>query len=94
MEEENMEQRFICVWLDNQLMKSEDYVDTQNHLRTLVKFFQSFTNSDACVDFITDITGARIFLITSYALGKNSCSYDSLFRTNQFNLYISFKKII
>jgi hypothetical protein len=34
--EEKIESKFICVWLDNQLMKSEDYVDTQDQLETLI----------------------------------------------------------
>jgi hypothetical protein len=40
--EEKIESKFICVWLDNQLMKSEDYVDTQDQLGTLVKIFRIF----------------------------------------------------
>jgi hypothetical protein len=40
--EEKIESKFICVWLDNQLMKSEDYVDTQDQLEILVKIFRIF----------------------------------------------------
>jgi tetratricopeptide (TPR) repeat protein len=70
MNEEDIEQRFVCVWLDNQLMRSEDYVDTQDHLRTVVKAFLTFNDSNRCVDFITDVTDARIFFITSNVLAK------------------------
>jgi tetratricopeptide (TPR) repeat protein len=69
-DEEKIESKFICVWLDNQLMKSEDYVDTQDQLEALVKIFRTFRNSDQCVDFITDITEQKIFFITTNILGK------------------------
>jgi tetratricopeptide (TPR) repeat protein len=69
-DEEKIESKFICVWLDNQLMKSEDDVDTQDQLETLVKIFRTFRNSDQCVDFITDITEQKIFFITTNILGK------------------------
>ncbi len=69
-DEEKVESKFICVWLDNKLIKSEEYVDTQDQLQTLVQVFRTFRNSDQCVNFITDITQGKIFFITSNLLGK------------------------
>ena len=48
---EETESRFVCVWLDNQLMISEDHADAQDQLRTLVKVFRTFRNLDNCVEF-------------------------------------------
>jgi len=70
MEDEKIEQRFVCVWLDNRLMRSEDYIDTQDQLRNVVKSFLTYSNLNECVDFISDTTDARIFFITSNVLAK------------------------
>jgi tetratricopeptide (TPR) repeat protein len=70
MDEQNVEDRFVCVWLDNQLMRSEDYIDTQDQIRTIIKAFLNFKDSNQCVDFITDTTDAKIFFITTNVLGK------------------------
>lgn len=69
-DEEKVESKFICVWLDNKLIKSEEYADTQDELQTLVQVFRTFRNLDQCIDFITDITEGKIFFITSNTLGK------------------------
>ncbi|CAF1037643.1 unnamed protein product [Rotaria sordida] len=70
MTEQQINQRFICVWLDNQLIRSVEYIDTQDELRTLIKTFVTFKDSNYCVDFITNITDTKIFLITSNILGR------------------------
>ena len=64
------EEKIICVWLDNQLMRSEDYIHTQDQLRTITEDFVTFNNSNHCVDFITNTIDANIFFITSNVLGK------------------------
>jgi tetratricopeptide (TPR) repeat protein len=70
MAQQKVEERFICVWLDNRLMRSEEYIDTQDQLRTIIKTFVTFNDSNYCVDFITNTTDAKIFLITSNILGR------------------------
>ncbi len=63
-------QRFVCVWLDNRLMRSEEYIDTQDQLRTIIKDFKDFNNPHQCLDFITNLTDTKVFFITSNVLGK------------------------
>ena len=65
-----MEQRFICIWLDNQLMKSEDYVDTQDQIKNIINDFHTFRDSDKCIDFVTDLTDTKVYFITSNVLAK------------------------
>ena len=70
MAHQKVEQRFICIWLDNRLMRSEDYIDTQDQLKTVIKDFREFKDANQCVDFITDIIDAKVFFITSNVLGR------------------------
>ncbi|UJR11695.1 hypothetical protein I4U23_015876 [Adineta vaga] len=62
--------QLICVWLDNQLLRSEEYLNAQEELQTLFETFQSFNNSDDCTDFITEYSDIKIVLIISNVLGK------------------------
>jgi tetratricopeptide (TPR) repeat protein len=70
MTQQKVEQRFVCIWLANRLTRSEDYIDTQDQLRTVIKDFRDFKDSNQCVDFITDIIDVKVFFITSNILGK------------------------
>ncbi|CAF3809219.1 unnamed protein product [Rotaria sp. Silwood1] len=70
MTEQKVDQRFVCVWLDNRLIRSVEYIDTQDQLRTIIKTFVTFNDSNYCVDFITNTTDAKIFFITSNILGR------------------------
>lgn len=84
MAEAKNERKFICVWLDNQLTRSDDYLDTQEELRAMIKDFHTYSDCDACVDFLTDIDDGKIILITSNALGK--CFIPSIYSIE--NLYL------
>jgi hypothetical protein len=70
MDQRKVEQNFVCVWLDNRLIRSDDYIDTQDQLRTVIKTFHTFKDSNLCVDFITNATNAKVCFITSNILGK------------------------
>lgn len=70
-DEETIQSKFICTWLDNKLIKSEEYADAQDQLQTLAPLYRTFRDSDQCIDFITDVTEGKIIFITSNLLGKN-----------------------
>jgi hypothetical protein len=70
MDHQKVEKNLVCAWLDNRLIRSEDYIDTQDQLRTIIKTFHTFKDSNLCVDFITNATNAKVCLITSNILGK------------------------
>ncbi|CAF4790650.1 unnamed protein product [Rotaria sp. Silwood1] len=60
-----IDSKFICVWLDKQHIRSEDYVNAQSQLRNVVNSFRGFHNTHQCVDFIINNQNAKILLITS-----------------------------
>ena len=60
-----------CVWFDNQLLRSEECINTQEELQALFECFQSFNNSQLCMEFLTNQTEREILFITSNILGKN-----------------------
>ncbi|CAF0789408.1 unnamed protein product [Adineta ricciae] len=62
---------FTCVWLDNQLLRSEEYRDTQDKIRELFENFKEFSKPQQCLDFITNFFDGQILLITSSNLAKN-----------------------
>ena len=63
-------EQMTCIWLDNQLLRSEEYLNAQEELQSLFPSFQTFNNSDDCIDFISDRSNANILFITSNILGK------------------------
>lgn len=67
---EEVSSRFVCIWLDNQLIRNEDYTESFNQIRAVATDFKTFSNCDECIDVITDITNQRIIFIVSYLLGK------------------------
>ena len=70
MAEAKNEKKIVCIWLDNQLIRSEDYLDAQEELRAITKDIHTYNDCDACIDFLTDIDDGKIILITSNVLGK------------------------
>ena len=74
MSDEGSSSRFLCIWLDNQIIRTEEYTETFNQIRALATDFQSFSNCDQCIDTITDNTEQRIIFILSYLLGKRLIS--------------------
>jgi len=60
------------VWLDNDINETnDDFRNFITNFQQIVNNVYTFTNADECVDFITDMTGERMFMIISEAL-----SYD------------------
>ncbi|UJR11696.1 hypothetical protein I4U23_015877 [Adineta vaga] len=66
-----IDKQLTCVWFDNQLLRSEEYLNTQEEIQTLFECFQSFNNSQQCMEFLTNRTERSILLITSNTLAKN-----------------------
>jgi hypothetical protein len=62
---------FILVWLDQTIDESND--DTRNsisQLQCIVNFIYPFIDSNQCIDFITDTTNEKVFLIIDGSLAQ------------------------
>ena len=91
MVEAKNERKFVCIWLDNQLIRSDDYLDTQEELRAIIKDLYTYNDCDACIDFLTDIDDGKIILITSNVLGK--LLIPSIYSIeNLYLIYIFYRK--
>jgi tetratricopeptide (TPR) repeat protein len=63
---------YLLIWLNDSIDETkEDYQNALAQLRNIVNDTNVFTNTDQCVDFITDIDDERVFMIISGALGKD-----------------------
>ncbi len=70
-----MIQNFYVAWLDENIDENDD--DSHNfitNLRQIVSSVNAFKNVDECVDFITDITDEKAFIIVSESLSYNIVS--------------------
>ncbi|CAF2623785.1 unnamed protein product [Rotaria sp. Silwood2] len=61
---------FIIVWLDENQDKTTDYFDTRQHLRYVIQYLRTFSDTNDCVDFITSQRTDNIFFLTSETFGK------------------------
>ncbi len=59
---------FIVVWLENHT-NTEDNQETLDQLRSVVNSLQLYNDADECVDFITDVSDEKIFLLVSGSFG-------------------------
>jgi hypothetical protein len=68
-----MAQNVLLIWLDNSIDKNnEDYQRTITQLRRVVNFVNLFTDTDQCIDFLTDTDNERVFMIISDALCEDT----------------------
>lgn len=64
-------QNFLLVWLDPSLDETKDHIhDALNQFRFIVNTVNIFTDSDQCIDFITEIKDTKIFMILSQSLSE------------------------
>jgi virulence-associated protein VapD len=62
---------FSLVWLDGSVNTSEENVNVQQQLRTLINHLKTFENADECVQYIRSVSKQnRIVLIVSGRLGR------------------------
>ena len=87
-------QNFRLVWLDSSIdpSKNDDSINTVDQLRQIVYDLVKFTDIDACIEFITNVTNEKIFLICSQEFGQtivpiihenNQVNAIFIFSTNQ-----------
>jgi len=63
-------ENFIIVWLDLNIdQQNSDFQDSITQFRTIINSLETFTNTDECADFLSEITDEKVFLIVSNALG-------------------------
>ncbi|CAF1174591.1 unnamed protein product [Didymodactylos carnosus] len=70
MSEENNLEDFTVVWLDANIDKTKDCLDTQTQLRQRINYLKTFTNADECVDYVTKIQNEKVFFIVSGTMGE------------------------
>ena len=63
-------QNVRLVWLDE--VNNENCISTISQLKEVVNNVNTFTDIDECVDFISDITKEKIFMITSGPFGRET----------------------
>ena len=61
----NNNQRYICIWYDDEVNRSNDCFYVQDQLENLVDSFRIFTNIDKCIDYIIKKINDKIIFITS-----------------------------
>jgi hypothetical protein len=61
---------FTCLWLDQNVNSTEDNRDTLQELRQVINHLRTFDNSDACEEYIREITQEKVVLIVSGSLGR------------------------
>ncbi|CAF1516321.1 unnamed protein product [Adineta ricciae] len=64
-------EQFRLVWLDAHLDKSNENVYLLNYFRRVMKNIDIFTNSEKCIDFLSQIINEQVFMIVSGSLGQN-----------------------
>ena len=68
-------QGYRLVWVDGNFNASDgDCQNTLQQLRAVVNDVQVFTESDACENFLREVTEEKVFVITSGSLGKDLIS--------------------
>ena len=61
---------FASLWLDQNVNKTEDNLQTQQELRQLINHLRTFDNADQCEQYIRKITKEKVILIVSGSLGR------------------------
>jgi hypothetical protein len=65
-------QNFLLVWLDSNIDQSnDDLCSSINQLRRIVNTVDSFTDTDECIDFLTQIKDEKVFIIISGSLSQH-----------------------
>ena len=71
MEGENIE-TYLLIWLDGTVDSSEEKLNIQRKLRSLINYLKTFSNENQCEDFIRSTNHFdRIILIINGLLGKD-----------------------
>lgn len=66
---ERMVPNILLIWLDNNIDKNSiNYQNTITQFQRIVNTIQTFTASDQCIDFLTDVCNEKVILIISDAL--------------------------
>ncbi|UJR10994.1 hypothetical protein I4U23_015178 [Adineta vaga] len=56
--------KFVCIWLDKQSNRSDDYTYIHNTLQTILDSFRTYRNANQCVDYIFNLKNMKGILIT------------------------------
>jgi tetratricopeptide (TPR) repeat protein len=68
-------ENFIIIWLDSNIKESNKTTQNSiNHLRRIINSIQIFTDSDQCINFISNITNEKAFLIISATFSQKLSS--------------------
>ncbi|CAF3838532.1 unnamed protein product, partial [Rotaria sp. Silwood1] len=61
---------FTVIWLDANINKSEDCLNTKVQLRSIINYIKTFDMMDDCIDCINEYYTEKIFFIISGVLGE------------------------
>jgi hypothetical protein len=68
--DENINYEYSTViWLDADINRTIDCIDTETRLRSIINFLKIFTDVSVCIEYIKSVTNEDIFLIISGSYG-------------------------
>jgi hypothetical protein len=68
-------QNFQLIWFDN----NSDCHNTLAQLRRVINAVNTFTSRDRCMDFLTDVDTAKVFMIISGEVGGDIAQLYSIY---------------
>ena len=64
-------QNYILIWLDLHINESDEYYQSSiSQLRSIIFSVNTFTDTDRCIDFLTDISEEKVFMILSSSFAQ------------------------
>jgi hypothetical protein len=70
MTQQKIEEKFVCVWLENEVNRSKHSLYVQDDLRTIINSFRNFNDLNQCIDFLLNIKNTKIIFIVSDILAE------------------------
>ena len=61
---------FACLWLDQNVDSTQDNRDTEQELRQVINHLRLFNDTDACEQYIHEISQEKVVLIVSGMFGR------------------------
>ncbi|CAF1319874.1 unnamed protein product, partial [Didymodactylos carnosus] len=62
--------KFTLVWLDVNIERTDDFIDTTERLKTITNYLKIFRDAKECIDYMSSITFETVILVVSGSLGE------------------------
>jgi hypothetical protein len=82
-------EKFVLIWLDQNINKNRDSVESEQKLRAIVNLLVTFDKTNDAIDFINRVQDQQIYLIISGELGEQLLSIRQIVDSSKLNsIYI------